>query len=152
VAAAAAAVPATGAAGEPRIFATWDIFEADKCASIWLIKRFIDPEAQIRLVPKGETIEGAIPFDTPEARLRRYHNASTFETLLHHYQLKNPRLRYLGEIIHDIEINTWQRKRMKESRLVIDRIQAIMEESGSGAEIIERSMTYFDELYASLPH
>ena len=36
------------------VFSTWDGFEVDKLASIWLIKRFIAPGAKVRLYPKGE--------------------------------------------------------------------------------------------------
>ena len=82
------------------VFATWDIFEVDKCASIWLIKRFVDSEAQIRLYQKGEHIKDGIPFDTPDAKFRRYHNASTYETLLTHYKLGDKHLIYIGKIVH----------------------------------------------------
>ena len=91
------ALPSFSAENESPIFATWDVFEVDKCASIWLIKRFIDPKAKIRIYKKGERIKQGIPFDTPDAKLRRYHNASTYETLLRHYGLKNRRLVALAE-------------------------------------------------------
>jgi hypothetical protein len=38
---------------EGLVFSTWEGFEADKCASIWLIKRFIDKNAVIKFFPKG---------------------------------------------------------------------------------------------------
>ena len=70
------------AAEKMLIFSTWEGFEADKCASIWLIKRFIDKNAVINFFPKGEIVKEGIPFDTPDAKFRRYHNMSTFESLL----------------------------------------------------------------------
>ncbi|MGA1875585.1 MAG: chromate resistance protein ChrB domain-containing protein [bacterium] len=36
------------------VFSTWAGFEPDKCASIWLIQRFIHPEAVIKFFPVGE--------------------------------------------------------------------------------------------------
>jgi hypothetical protein len=132
------------------VFGTWDIFEVDKCASIWLIKRFIDSEAQIRLYPKGEQINKGIPFDTPDAKFRRYHNASTYETLLLHYKISDDRLIYIGRIVHDIEINTWSKKAMKESGFVTSQINSIIDESRSGEEVIEKSINFFDSLYAKL--
>jgi len=74
------------------IFSTWEGFEADKCASIWLIKRFIDKNAKIKFFPKGSIITEGIPFDVPEAKLRRYHNMSTFESILKYYNLKDQNL------------------------------------------------------------
>lgn len=129
------------------IFSTWDIFEVDKLASIWLIKRFIDPQAQIKLYPKGDVIEEGIPFDTPDAKFRRSYNISTYEMLLRHYNIKDQRCFYISKIIHDIEINTWEKKVMAESRSVIDAIQAIIENASTSDETIARSIDYFDKLY-----
>lgn len=128
------------------IFSTWEGLEADKCASIWLIKRFIDPAAEIRFYPKGKAITEGIPFDTPEASLRRYHNKSTFETLLEHYQINDAKLVYIGRIMHDIEVNIWEKKLMAESLQVESDIQAI-DSQGATEKIIEQCRLYFDRLY-----
>jgi hypothetical protein len=138
------------AESQPLVFATWDIFEVDKCASIWLIKRFIDTEAQIRLYPKGEQIKKGILFDTPDAKFRRYHNASTYETLLRHYKIRGDRLIYIGRIVHDIEVNTWEKKVMKESGFVTNKINRIINQSKSNREVIDGSLFFFDAFYANL--
>lgn len=138
------------AESQPLVFATWNIFEVDKCSSIWLIKRFIDTEAQIRLYPKGEQIKKGIPFDTPDAKFRRYHNASTYETLLRHYKIRDDWLIYIGRIIHDVEINIWEKKVMKESRFVTNKINRIINQSKSSREVIDRSLIFFDAFYAKL--
>lgn len=129
------------------VFSTWDIFEPDKLASIWLIKRFVDPEAQIKLYPRGEPVTEGIPFDTPDAEFRRYHNMSTYEMLRKHYKIDDPRCQYISRIIHDIEINTWEKKVMAESRLVIDAIQKILGDADSSDEIILKGIQFFDRLY-----
>jgi hypothetical protein len=138
------------AESQPLEFATWEIFEVDKCASIWLIKRFIDTEAQIRLYPKGEQIKSGILFDTPDAKFRRYHNASTYETLLRHYKIRDDLLIYIGRIVRDIEVNTWEKKVMKESRYVTNKVLSIINESNSSGEVIDRSMAFFDALYEKI--
>jgi len=129
------------------VFSTWDIFEPDKLASIWLIKRFVDPEAQIKFYPRGEPITEGIPFDTPDAEFRRYHNISTFEMFRQHYKIDDPRCRYISKIIHDIEINTWEKKVMAESRFVIDAVQKIIDDADSSDEIILKGIQFFDRLY-----
>jgi len=133
------------------VFSTWDIFEVDKCASIWLIKRFIDEKAEIRVFTKGEVIKEGIQFDTPEAEFRRYYNVSTFETLLRHYKIEDARCKYLGKVVYDIEINTWEKKVMKESRTVLKTINNIISEEKKSDKIIEKSLLYFDTLYEGLP-
>ena len=134
---------------DKHIFSTWESFESDKCASIWLIKRFIAPEAQIRFYPPGETITEGIAFDTPEARFRRYHNKSTFETLLAHYRIEDKTLIYLGRVIHDIEVNIWEKKLMPESLEVESTIREII--SRDDIEVIaSECRLYFDRLYEAL--
>ena len=138
------------AAQEGLIFSTWEGFEVDKCASIWLIKRFIDEDAVIKFFPKGEAIKEGIPFDTPDAKFRRYHNMSTFESLLKHYEPRDPRLIYIGKIVHDIEVNIWERKVFYETPLVQDAVNQIIWNSGNGDEVIEKSCKYFDSLYKEI--
>lgn len=135
---------------KPLVFSTWEGFEIDKCASIWLIKRFIDKNAVIKFSPKGEEIKGGILFDTPDAKFRRYHNMSTYESILKHYNLQDPGLLYIGKIVHDIEVNIWEKKVLKETLLVQNEVNKIIFTSKSNNEIIAESMKYFDSLYLSI--
>ncbi len=134
---------------DPKAFVTWNIFEADKCASIWLIKRFIAPSAVIRFFNREETSPPGIPFDIPEARFRRYHNRSTFETLLEHYQVEDKALIYIGRIIHDIEVNIWERKALEETHRIESNVIELL-----NGETPEKSavacVNYFDALYSTL--
>ena len=125
----------------------WEGFEVDKCASIWLIKRFIDRNAIIRFYPANEVIGEGILFDTPDAKLRRYYNRSTFETLLQYYKLKDSRLEYVGKIIHDIEINTWDRKALRETLMIQEKVNRIIRNSKDNGETIEKCSRFFNSLY-----
>ena len=131
----------------PRVFSTWEGFEPDKCASIWLIKRFIHKDAVFKFFPRGEAIKEGIAFDTPDAKLRRYHNMSTFESILFYYKLRDPKLAAIGKIIHDIEINVWARKMMAGSEDVLRAIREIIRTSKDNKTVIEKSCLYFDSLY-----
>lgn len=134
-----------GAIGE--MFSTWEGFETDKCASIWLIKMFVDKNAEIRFFPKGSKITEGILFDVPEAKFRRYHNMSTYESILKYYKLKDPKLIFIGKIIYDIEINVWEKKVFKETPSVQQAILSIIDQSGSPAKVIEKTCRYFDRFY-----
>lgn len=130
-----------------QVYSTWEGFEPDKCASIWLIQHFIDPKATIKFFPKGDIIEEGIAFDTPDAKFRRNAQMSTFESLLHHYRLSDPKLIYIGKIIHDIEINIWDRKVMSETVTVRDSIMKIILETKDNQQIIKKGNAFFDTLY-----
>jgi hypothetical protein len=138
-----------GSSEEKVIFSTWDTFEVDKCASIWLIKRYISPQAEIRFFKKGEPIIEGIEFDTPSASFRRYHNKSTFEILLDHYELNEAKLTYIGRIVHDIEVNIWEKKIMEETPIMEKQVAAIIS-SHDKNQIVEQCYKYFNEYEAKL--
>lgn len=134
-------------ADSPTVFSTWTGFEVDKCASIWLIKTYINSDAEIRFYSKDDkTIEGIL-FDTPTAKFRRYFNMSTYESLMKHYKINDPALGYIGKIIHDIEINTWEKKVMPETIEVRDSVNKIIWETKGNAEVIKKTNEYFEFLY-----
>jgi len=133
------------------VFSTWEGFEVDKCASIWLIKKFIDSNIKIKFYPKGTVIKDGIQFDTPNAELRRYHNLSTFETIIKKYKIQNSRLDYIAKIIHDIEINLWDYKVMQKTNHVKDSIISIITSAKNDkTRVIEESKKYFDHFYKNV--
>ncbi len=133
------------------IFATWQGFEIDKLASIWLLKRFVAPgRAVIRFYPTGTMEMKGIAFDVPGARLRRYHSASTFETILKHYGIDDPKLVYMGKIIHDIEINIWQQKFIARTPEVQAALREIIEKGAGNNETVEEACRYLDGFYKGL--
>lgn len=136
---------------EAHVFSTWEGFEADKCASIWLIKRFVDPEAVFRFFPKEEAPMAGIAFDTPDAQLRRYHNRSTYESILVHYRITDQKLLYIGRIMHDIEINVWEKKKMPETTEVRKTLDSIIGNGKDREDVIQKSMEFLDALYARIP-
>ena len=136
---------ASARGGSGALFSTWQPVEVDTCASAWLIKRFVDKDAQFRFVPKGELMEEGTPFDTPDAELRRYQNLSTYESILLKYHISDPKAVKVGEIIHDIEVNIWEKKR-PESIEVAEKLRRLIGESPSAKEAVERSFEIFDDL------
>jgi hypothetical protein len=78
----------------------------DRIASAWLIRRFIDPEARFRFVaPKGHRPEpGELRFDMFEGEYTHEGESCTFEVLLDRFGLRDPALRRLAEIVHDIDL------------------------------------------------
>lgn len=131
-------------------YTTWENMEIDKCASTWLIKRFVDQEAVFRFVPKGELITHGIPFDTPEAQIRRYHNLSAFEYIVKTYKLNDPAIQKIAQIIHDIEINYWGAKKRPESQKINHAFRKIVESAQTPDQCLQQGFAFFDQLYARL--
>lgn len=78
--------------------------KVDRVACPWLIKRFIDPEAEFIFVPPDRVLAeaeqlGATPFDTPGAKLNHRGELVTFEAMLDDYSVRSPALNLLGEIV-----------------------------------------------------
>lgn len=128
------------------VWSTWDSFEPDTCASIWLIKRHVDPDARFEFRPKGSALDRGKPFDTPDAKLRRYATAATYETILREYRISDRAASEIGRIVHDIEINAWNRTSTAESRDVERAVREIVAASRSHGELVDRTLAYFDSL------
>ena len=136
------------------IYSTWDTMEADKFASAWLIKRFVDKDAEFEFYPVGQPIPEGIPFDTPDAEIRRYHNMATFEFVLQKYGIEDEYLRTMADTMHELEIISWQRELTPEAKQVDRSIKAIVQSSESPEACLAECMRYFDGYYNDLkqPH
>ena len=77
----------------------------DRTACAWLIRRFVDPEAEFFFV--GDPVEApeeAELFDVAGARLSHHGEACSFETFLTEYGLEDPVLAEIAEIVHDADL------------------------------------------------
>jgi hypothetical protein len=77
----------------------------DRVACPWLIKRFIDPEAEFLFVPKSQVMgvaekEGAIPFDSPGAELDHDGDLCTFDGIIRECELTEKPLLRLAKIVN----------------------------------------------------
>jgi hypothetical protein len=84
--------------------------KTDRVACPWLIRRFIDPEAEILYVPADRVLEvaerdGARSFDAPGAEFTHREGRCTFEVLLEEFDLRGDRaLVRLARIVHAADI------------------------------------------------
>ncbi len=78
----------------------------DRTACVWLIRRFVDPEAAFTFfADPSEAPEGAELFDVVGARLSHRGEDCSFETFLKEYDLEeDPVLREIAEIVHDADL------------------------------------------------
>ncbi|MGB7595572.1 MAG: chromate resistance protein ChrB domain-containing protein [Erysipelotrichaceae bacterium] len=75
----------------------------DRVACPWLIKNFVDKDAEFVFVPKGTdptTIKEGIPFDMQGVELGHHGNECSFDAIIHKYKLEdNPVLAKIREIV-----------------------------------------------------
>src|SRR4030095_15423151 len=84
----------------------------DRVACPWLIKRFVDRDAEFLFVPEDELLsrakrDGATPFDAtrfPEVRLNHRGERCTFEAILEDFNLSDPALQRLGLIVRAADV------------------------------------------------
>ena len=131
-----------------RTWVTREGVYVDRIASAWLIRRFIDPEAQFKFVSgKGyRPKEGELRFDMFEAELTHEGDKCTFEVLLDRCGIKDSALRAIAEIIHDIDL-----KDGKFGRTEVAGIRTLMEGIGAATkddtQRIARGADVFNDLY-----
>jgi hypothetical protein len=82
----------------------------DRIACPWLIRRFIDPDAEIVYVPRDDVLgyaarEGATSFDAPGARYTHRGGKCTFEVLVEDYALGDDRaLELVATVVHGADV------------------------------------------------
>jgi hypothetical protein len=81
----------------------------DRVACPWLIKRFIDNQAEFLFVPKSQVAivaagSEAIPFDAPGVELGHHEGRCSFEAILIKYEMSDPALARLAKIVHAADI------------------------------------------------
>ena len=76
----------------------------DRCASAWLLKRFVDPQAEFVFVEEGDAVPGGIPFDMSGVDLGHRRGRCTFEAILAKHKLRDPALVELGRIIRSADL------------------------------------------------
>jgi hypothetical protein len=76
----------------------------DRIACPWLIKRFIDPKAEIIYAPQNQVLSlaersSAIPFDIPDVEYTHYDDKCTFDHFIKKHQLKDEALDRIAAIV-----------------------------------------------------
>ncbi len=78
--------------------------KVDRVACPWLIRKFVDPEAEFLFVPASQVASraveiGATPFDIEDCELGHHGEDVSFNSIVKKYKLTDPALALLGEIV-----------------------------------------------------
>ena len=125
--------------------------KVDRVACPWLIKRFVDPEAEFLYVPPEEVMEiaqreGAIPFDVPNVELGHKGPECSFDAITRKYDLTDPALQRLAVIVRGAD--TEAKDLTPESRgleAIAEGFRLVYQDDH---ELLERELSVYDALYA----
>ena len=127
---------------------TREKIKVDRVACPWLIRKFVDPEAEFVFLPHRtdwSKIEDGIVFDVPNCELGHHGEDVSFNSILKIYNLRDPALILLGEIVRAGD------SRPNEPHAAGEGLRWIA--AGFGAlglsdhEILEREFVVYDALY-----
>jgi hypothetical protein len=126
--------------------------KTDRIACPWLIRRFVDPEAEFLFVPPTDVLdvaerEGAHSFDAPGARYTHRDGLCSFEVLIEEYGLDDPALGRLARIVHGADIAE-DRDATPESRGLLAIAEGFALLDLGDHRQLELSLPVYDALYA----
>ena len=125
--------------------------KVDRVACPWLIKKFIDSQAEFLFVPAAEvaaraTELGATPFDIEGCELGHHGEDVSFDSICKKFDLDDPALKLLAEIVRAADSRPTSPHPAGEGlRWVAHGFSAL---GLSDQEILEREFIVYDALYA----
>ncbi|WP_261303617.1 chromate resistance protein [Paenibacillus andongensis] len=130
---------------------TWENIGVDRMACAWLIKRYIDADAEFSFIPNGSTLiqDGAEPFDIPGVRYSHHRGHCSFHTMVKEHTLKDPVLLHIARIVD--EADTLQEITLEPVAAGLDAIcTGIRLTSKDDFEALERGYEIYNALYMYL--
>lgn len=82
----------------------------DRIACPWLIKRFVDPDAEFLYAAPDQVmavaaLEGATPYDVPDVELGHHGDECSFDAIIRKYDLTDPALQRLAPVVRGADTN-----------------------------------------------
>ena len=121
----------------------------DRCASAWLIRRFIDLKARFAFAPEDCLPDGAVPYDMfHEGGFGHRGGGCTFETLEKDFHIRDPRVAVIGQMVHDADLldNRYGRK---EGYGVDEILKGWARQGLADEKLLDRGMDLIEGLYHS---
>jgi hypothetical protein len=129
-----------------RVWATRKPLWADRLASAWLIRRFIDPEATLLWLDKAQECPAdAVGFGFAGATFCNSKDKVTFEDILASFELdKNTGLVRIGKLIHALDSDG---AKVAEAAGVQTMLQGAMRRTENADQLLQETEMTFDLLY-----
>ena len=126
--------------------------KTDRIACPWLIKKFIDPDAEFLYVPPDDVLavaerEDARSYDAPGARYTHHDGLCSFEVLVEEFRIDDPAVALLARIVHGADIAD-DRDATPESRGLLAVAEGFHLLGIEDHRQLELSLPVYDALYA----
>ncbi len=123
--------------------------KVDRVACPWLIKKFVDPEAQFVFLPHQTDwtkITDGIVYDVPNCELGHHGEDVSFDSIMKKYKVNDPALTLLAEIVRAADSHPSNPHSAGEGlRWIAHGFSAL---GLSDHEILDREFIVYDALYA----
>ena len=123
----------------------------DRVSSAWLIKQFIDHKARFVFGTDPSTHPEAIPFDMFVSEGFGHQGEDcTFETLCKQFAIRDPKVKHIGQIIHDADLG--DEKFGRPEGQALDRVLNGWESQNlTDDQLLQKGMELIEGLYNGLP-
>jgi hypothetical protein len=123
----------------------------DRIACPWLIRRFIDKEAEIIYAPFDQVVAkakelNAIPFDIPGVEFTHYKDRCTFDYFVEKYQLKDEALHTIAVIVRGADTDRHDLAKQASGLWAIS--AGLAYNISNDDELLEMGMLIYDGLYS----
>jgi hypothetical protein len=127
----------------------------DRIACPWLIKRFVDKDAEIIYVPFAQVIKkskelNAIPFDLPDVEYSHYGDRCTFDYIIEKHKLKDPALSIIAAIVRGADTDRHDLASQASGLWAIS--AGLSYNITNDQELLEQGMLIYDALYSWAKH
>lgn len=127
----------------------------DRIACPWLIRKFVDPEAEFIYVPFDEVLAkakelDAIPFDIPDVEFTHYNEECTFDYILKKYQINDPAVLIMAKIVRGAD--TDRHDLAKESAGLWAISAGLSHNITDDSELLQNGFIIYDALYSWATH
>lgn len=122
----------------------------DRIACPWLIKRFIDTDAEFYYVPyvevkaKAKELD-AVPFDIPDVEFTHYKDQCTFDYFVQKYKIADPAIHVLAVIVRGADTDRHDLAAQASGLWAIS--AGLAHITHSDEEMLEKGMLIYDALY-----
>lgn len=127
----------------------------DRIACPWLIKKFVDREAEFIYVPYSDVLVkakelDAIPFDIPDVEFTHYNEHCTFDYIIKKYKIDDPAILIIAGIVRGAD--TDRHDIAKESAGLWAISAGLSYNITDDYQLLENGMVLYDALYSWATH
>ncbi|MGZ3722226.1 MAG: chromate resistance protein ChrB domain-containing protein [Bdellovibrionales bacterium] len=123
----------------------------DRIACPWLIKKFVDAEAEFLYVPSTDVMskakeKNATPYDVPGVELTHDGPLCSFDAFIKKYKINDPALNHLAEIVRAADTDTLDKSPQAPGLLAIT--LGLSKNIADDHEMLKMGMVLYDALYS----